>query len=615
MPTVPGRKIFYVRSILFSALVAIVVFHLLSSLPGLYRSFEDYRQARRVSFLNDVSDDLFTAVGNFGFERGRVNVVLNDAGPVENMEKNRRFILARRKDGDKALADALHRLTLIQEESIAARVERIKTLGETVARLRRQAGDDLVVPIHRRDAGLPETWFSAMTGYIESIEALLVIVSRDISDADGMISRYSALKHETLALRNTAGPEMSILSATILSGKPIQPKLAKKIETLQVITNHHFHILSFMCQGLLNSSIPEALKKLKKVYFEGYRPYRDAIFPLSLSGGPYPYTQEAFLAPGVRALKEIAAFMEVIGAETKAYARANQESARDRILFHLVASSGSLLVVILIVLYVNFKVVKPMGRLTSAVRRLAGGEMAIAVPHLEKRNEIGEMARALEVFKGMATQLEEDMQLIKTAEEKVRKSEDRLRRILDSLPDMIIEVDSKLKVLWANKAALDLNPDAVGMACYAAFPGKEQMCEGCYCAKALETGRIEGGIMYQPESKTAGESYWENIGIPLPGVDDASQTILEVSRNVTDRVKSEVERERLILELQEALAHVKTLSGLLPICMHCKKIRDDQGYWKRIEEYIQQHSDAKFSHSICRDCAEKHYPDLNLFDD
>ncbi len=62
-------------------------------------------------------------------------------------------------------------------------------------------------------------------------------------------------------------------------------------------------------------------------------------------------------------------------------------------------------------------------------------------------------------------------------------------------------------------------------------------------------------------------------------------------------------------ELQEALAAVKTLSGLLPICASCKNVRDDQGYWHQVEVYIRDHSDVEFSHSICPTCAEKLYPE------
>lgn len=69
------------------------------------------------------------------------------------------------------------------------------------------------------------------------------------------------------------------------------------------------------------------------------------------------------------------------------------------------------------------------------------------------------------------------------------------------------------------------------------------------------------------------------------------------------------ERDKLVQELQDALARVKTLSGLLPICASCKKIRDDQGYWNQIEVYIRDHSEAEFTHGLCPDCARKHYPE------
>jgi hypothetical protein len=62
--------------------------------------------------------------------------------------------------------------------------------------------------------------------------------------------------------------------------------------------------------------------------------------------------------------------------------------------------------------------------------------------------------------------------------------------------------------------------------------------------------------------------------------------------------------------LQEVLANVKTLSGFLPICASCKKIRDDTGYWNQIEQYIKDHSEAEFSHGLCPECARELYPEL-----
>jgi DNA-binding response OmpR family regulator len=68
--------------------------------------------------------------------------------------------------------------------------------------------------------------------------------------------------------------------------------------------------------------------------------------------------------------------------------------------------------------------------------------------------------------------------------------------------------------------------------------------------------------------------------------------------------------EARVSELHSALGHVKRLQGLLPICMHCKKIRDDEDTWHQLETYIEEHSDAAFTHSLCTECLCLHYPDL-----
>ncbi len=82
-----------------------------------------------------------------------------------------------------------------------------------------------------------------------------------------------------------------------------------------------------------------------------------------------------------------------------------------------------------------------------------------------------------------------------------------------------------------------------------------------------------------------------------------------IVRDITVRKQIERERDQLIEDLQRSLTEVKTLSGMLPICSSCKKIRDDKGYWNQIEAYIHEHSDATFSHGICPECTQKLYPD------
>jgi hypothetical protein len=86
--------------------------------------------------------------------------------------------------------------------------------------------------------------------------------------------------------------------------------------------------------------------------------------------------------------------------------------------------------------------------------------------------------------------------------------------------------------------------------------------------------------------------------------------ILLAIEDITERKRAEKERERLIRELQDTLAKVKQLSGMLPICSSCKKIRNDKGYWSQVEVYIRDNSEAEFTHGICPECMKKLYPDF-----
>jgi len=94
--------------------------------------------------------------------------------------------------------------------------------------------------------------------------------------------------------------------------------------------------------------------------------------------------------------------------------------------------------------------------------------------------------------------------------------------------------------------------------------------------------------------------------IPWDGV----PAVLYTLRDATQRTALEEERAALIHDLQQALATVRRLSGLLPICASCKRIRDDEGYWETVEGYISAHSNVHFSHGICPTCRDDLYPGL-----
>jgi len=133
-----------------------------------------------------------------------------------------------------------------------------------------------------------------------------------------------------------------------------------------------------------------------------------------------------------------------------------------------------------------------------------------------------------------------------------------------------------------------------------------------YLSLQEEDGMLVASESFHPFMEGGGR-YFAATASKLYDAQENVVGAIESIRDITAAKRLEKEREKLIGELQGAIAKVRTLSGLLPICASCKKIRDDKGYWNQIETFIRDHSEAEFSHSICPDCARELYTDLDLF--
>ncbi len=120
------------------------------------------------------------------------------------------------------------------------------------------------------------------------------------------------------------------------------------------------------------------------------------------------------------------------------------------------------------------------------------------------------------------------------------------------------------------------------------------------------TGRAHGELRARRKDGTFFPIEISSVVFQSPEGDTRTCMII---RDITERRAAEADREHLITELQEALGRVKTLSGLLPICASCRKIRDKEGAWHNLETYIRHHTEADFSHGICPDCHRKLYPE------
>jgi PAS domain-containing protein len=176
-----------------------------------------------------------------------------------------------------------------------------------------------------------------------------------------------------------------------------------------------------------------------------------------------------------------------------------------------------------------------------------------------------------------------------------------LRQLFAGMTDGLVVLDAQDRVVDINPAArhlfgVEANP--VGLSAHS-LAGWDRMIPARW-----STGeeRIETRFPGEPAR------FLDLRVTTIAGSEDSVAGRLVVIRDVTARREVEVERERLIGELQRALADIRTLRGLLPICAGCKKIRDDQGYWKGLEQYLSEHAEVQFSHGLCPDCLGKYYP-------
>jgi PAS domain S-box-containing protein len=170
--------------------------------------------------------------------------------------------------------------------------------------------------------------------------------------------------------------------------------------------------------------------------------------------------------------------------------------------------------------------------------------------------------------------------------------------LIESIPDGFQALDADFRLTFVNRVSeglLDRNAQQLlGATIWDQFPALD-----------IEVGQLLRRVMLE---RTSGfyETYYAPFGRWFSfHVSPFREGVSVLFRDISQRKNAEAESERLIRELRAALADVRTLRGLIPICAWCKKIRNDDGYWEQLEAYIRNHSEADFTHGMCPDCARE----------
>lgn len=185
----------------------------------------------------------------------------------------------------------------------------------------------------------------------------------------------------------------------------------------------------------------------------------------------------------------------------------------------------------------------------------------------------------------------------------------RVRPMLEQVPAYLWSADLELRLMWSQPSytrivGFQARPD-MGATIYDLF-GNNPEHPSIQAHRAALEGEARN---FEVWVEVSGEARLLRGHVePLRDAGQAIRGVVGVALDLTERSRAEAERERMIEELQAALDRVKMLSGLIPICSHCKAVRNDKGYWQQVDAFMRDYSNAKLSHAICPECARKLMP-------
>lgn len=197
----------------------------------------------------------------------------------------------------------------------------------------------------------------------------------------------------------------------------------------------------------------------------------------------------------------------------------------------------------------------------------------------------------------------------------LQKSEDRFRKLVEATSDLIWEIDEEGFYTYVSpkiKEVLGYEPEEViGKKPFDLMPPDEaKSMESVFSSIAVEGKRFSFSSLENINLHKDGHHViLETSAVPFFDPDGTFRGYRGIDRDITKRKETEEELKEKNIALQQSLNRIKQLSGLLPICAACKRIRTERGYWEGIEKYIAGHSEAEFSHSICDECAQRLYPE------
>jgi methyl-accepting chemotaxis protein len=417
-PDQPGRFSMSVRTSLLVILSLFVIGLLSLAALNLNAAWTQMTAAQSMRSNNDIGDLFLDSAGSLAAERGVTNAALGAASAVD--EQHRSQIAELRQKADGALASALEAIEAQADfTGRSALLAKVRADHDALVALRRDVDAQLALGGLERDAGVAGKWVPAATALIMSSQQLRTAAQVIPESALARTQIMLDLKHSTWVMSEYAGRERATIGGLVARGSTIDSVTLSRLAEFRGRLEQAWSMVEgYAARDSANPLVLPAVAAARAEFFGTYQGVRDGVYAAGSKGLPYPVNAEQWIAAATRGIDSLLALSTAIGEATANYTHKVEDEGRWNVILSFVVLGVATLLGAIAFWVVVGRVARPIQRLTGVMTDLAGGNLGVEIPSVARRDEIGEMARAVEVFRDngvenrrMATEAEENRNL------------------------------------------------------------------------------------------------------------------------------------------------------------------------------------------------------------
>ena len=389
-------------------------------------AWRGYVGAGRVAQVNANTDLLLKGLESIQLERGQTNTALQAPTPVTAQVRD--VIAKRRAEGDPLLSDALDRISASGIADGGRLIADVRQAYDRVKQLRRGANTALQVPKEQRDTELLKSWYPALSDLLTKIQTLWTAASREISKEDAIVGQLTVVKQNAFLMREYAGRERAMHAANLSANRPLSAEQQRDIANWRGYAQSAWQTIRDASVGGAPKLVG-AVADTEQGFIQKLQPHTDAITKAGVAGGAYPMSVQQWFDVSNPALELIVRIKDAAVDVTAEHAATKARSTEMRLILVIALTVIGISVSAFSIWVVSRRVARPLLAMTTAMRRLAGGDNSIDIPALLRTDEVGEMARSVQVFRDNAIKAD----AVAADQQAEREKKERRQQTIDSL--------------------------------------------------------------------------------------------------------------------------------------------------------------------------------------